>query len=617
MQQERFGNSLILMEKLASGGMGEVFKAKQLGTEGFEKIVAVKRVLPHLSTRQDFSQLFKHEMWLASKLQHSNIAQVFSNGTHDQYLYLVMEYVQGRTLAEIIASSVSRNDPLSVKHCCYIISEAAKGLHYAHTRRDDESGAPLNIIHRDVTPQNIMCSEHGEVKVLDFGIAKVVDHISDLSRIGDIRGKLQYVSPEQLEGKPVSAQSDVFALGVVLFEMLVGQPLFLDESPYLTIDHIINKEVPSLSEFRTNVPKELNDILQKALAKKPAERYATAEALHRALSQFLSVNYPSYSPTELGRMVQSDYIPPSDGSTKPMLNRYEQALAANLTQDFRAPGAYARLAITKHLTRVTISVLIGLLIALAYHNLPSIVRFAKLKRRPSTTPLATFVADEIPVSEDGRVATWSGRAGDSSVHFTQNIPQHRPSLVPNGIGKHSTVKFEGNQYLTSLDLARQFVRAGQASFIFVVKLKRETLGYIATLQQADKQSDVVRVGTDDSNHIRLKTTANPSTSIFLTSKTKYSDQFQIVTVTMDYQFNKVFINGQLSVVAELPEDIYFEASYSMNIGMDYDFGIPTEFLVGEIAEMLFFDAALTDYHRELVEKNLSTKYGIALTEAGR
>lgn len=366
MQPERFGNSLILLEKIASGGMGEVFKAKQVGTQGFEKTVAVKRVLPHFATREDFSQLFKQEMWLAAKLQHSNIAQVFSNGEFADYLYLVMEFVQGKTLAEIISLCSLRKEFFDIPHCCYIISEAAKGLHYAHTLRDEEKGAPLNIVHRDVTPQNIMCSGNGEVKVLDFGIARVLDHISELSRIGDVKGKMQYVSPEQLEGKRASAQSDVFSLGVTMFELLTLRPLFLDESPYLTINNVLTMEVPPLVKFRADIPPGLDAILRKALAKNPSERYRNAEDFHLALTQLLNQNFPAYSSTELGRTVQAIAQTDVAQSKQSSQETIRFALNGSAHQESSTPAATVKRLSRQRSLRVFASVLIGVSIGLGY-----------------------------------------------------------------------------------------------------------------------------------------------------------------------------------------------------------------------------------------------------------
>jgi serine/threonine-protein kinase len=608
MQPERFGNSLILIEKIATGGMGEVFKAKQVGTQGFEKTVAVKRVLPHFAAREDFSQLFQQEMWLAAKLQHSNIAQVFSNGEFADYLYLVMEYVQGKTLAEIVSLCSLRKEFFDVSHCCYIISEAAKGLHYAHTLRNEETGAPLNIVHRDVTPQNIMCSGNGEVKVLDFGIAKVMDHISELSRIGDVKGKMQYVSPEQLEGKRASAQSDVFSLGVTLFELLTLRPLFLDESPYLTINNVLTMEVPPLVKFRGDVPPGLDTIIRKALAKNPAERYRNAEDLHLALTQHLNQNFHTYSSTELGRAVQTlaqTEISPSKQSSQETV-RF--SLNGESKKKLSAPSKLLNGLSRQRAVRILGSVIIGVTIGLAYlwSQPPPPSRGGYL----AAAPVAKFVADDITPTPDGKISTWPGQSQLGSMAFQQIVDQHKPTLVSNAVGGHAAVKFDGTQFMTSLSVAQSYARTSQATFIVVARINPDHIGYLFSLHQADNNQDVFRLGTDDSNHLRVKTTEHPGIRMFLTTESRYPTDFVIISVSLDSGAIQIHLNSSLLVPGTLPQPIAFAKSSVMALGMEYDMGVPSDFFIGEMAEILFFDSCLNEFYRNLLEESLAAKYGI-------
>ena len=613
MQPEKFGNSLILMEKLASGGMGEVFKAKQIGTEGFEKTVAVKRILPHFANREDFSKLFKQEMLLSARLQHSNVAQVFSNGSFAEYLYLVMEYVNGKTLSELISLCTLRGEQLSVKHCCYIISEAAKGLHYAHTLRDENTGAPLNIVHRDVTPQNIMCSENGEVKVLDFGIAKVVDNISELSRIGDVKGKMQYVAPEQLEGKRASAQSDVFSLGVSLFELLTRTPLFLDESPFHTINNVMKMTPPPLSDYRDDVPAELEKILAHALQKDPSKRYHTAEDFHRDLSEFLSSTFPSYSSTELGRTVQLLSNTNKEHLAKGPLGQEAQALSNDVTKRFKTSSLRRLQERRARIIRFAVSAIIGVSIGAAY-------LFLKPRQPPqaggylATAPIAKFVADDITPSADGKVMTWTGASQLGSVSFEQKTEALRPILVPNAFAGHATVKFDGGQYLTSLNVAEQFASTTQGTFIIVAKVKPDRIGYLLSMHQSNNDSDVLRLGFDDSSHLRVKTTESPAIRMFFTVDQKHSADFAIITVSMDHNALQIHVNGTLMVPVTLPQPVAFSKSHIVALGMEFDETQPSDFLVGEIAEVLFFNSCLNSFYRSLIEESLGAKYGIKVSK---
>ena len=608
MQPEIFGNSLILIDKIATGGMGEVFKAKQIGTEGFEKTVAVKRVLPHFATRQDFSNLFKQEMWIAAKLQHSNIAQVFSNGTFADYLYLVMEYVQGKTLGEIVSICSLRQESFSVSHCCYIVSEAAKGLHYAHTLRDENTGEPLNIVHRDVTPQNIMCNENGEVKVLDFGIAKVVDHISELSRIGDVKGKMQYIAPEQLEGKGASPQSDVFSLGATMFELLTRTPLFLDESPYLTINNVLTAQVPSISKFRDDVPPGLEEILRQALAKDPTQRFRTAEDFHRALNQYLSKNYPSYSSTELGRTIQSISQTNTNPDKAQGVPSATQAAGNRFTYKFTLQEAPLKRSAQRYAKGLAASLILGTTIAFAYLTLApnKTTKGGYL----ATAPIAKFVADNITATHDGRVSKWPGQSQLGPITLEQMTEQNKPLLVPRAIGEHAAVKFEGSQFLTNQSVAQQYTHTSQATFIVVAKIDPSNVGYILALQQSDKNLDVFRLGTDDSNHLRVKTIQNPASRLFLTTETKYSSDYAVISAVMDSGAIQIHLNGALMIPGSLPEPVAFSQSALLSIGMEYDIGVPSDFFKGEIAEILFFDSCLNEFYRGLVEESLAVKYGI-------
>ena len=273
-----------VIEKLASGGMAEVFRAESAGLEGFKKQVAIKRVLPHLSEKKKFISMFLDEARLSAHLSHSNVAQVFDIGVGDNAFFIVMEYVDGADLKAVIETLRNAGREFPLEEACFIALKICEGLAYAHELKDPK-GRHLNIVHRDVSPPNVLISKYGEVKIVDFGLAKASSQL-EKSEPGIIKGKFSYLSPEAAQGLEVDHRTDIFAVGIILWEMLAGRRLFLGESDYQTVKLVQQAKVPPLSQYR-NVPPELEAIIMRALARDPNERYQTARELARALNGFL------------------------------------------------------------------------------------------------------------------------------------------------------------------------------------------------------------------------------------------------------------------------------------------------------------------------------------------
>jgi serine/threonine protein kinase len=281
---ETFGQ-YVLLEKVGTGGMAELFKAKKLGIEGFERVLAIKRILPHLSSDEEFIDMFIAEAKLVARLTHKNIAQVYDFGKTGQDYFIAMEYVWGKDLKAILKKCKDENLKLPLPLAAFIAKEVASALSYAH-RQKDSTGKNLHIIHRDVSPQNILISYEGEVKVVDFGIAKA----GALSRTitGTLKGKLSYMSPEQAWGKPIDHRSDIFSLGIVLYEMLTGERLFKGDTELNTLERVREAKVEVLPSFiNANVPSELEAKALKALAKEAADRYQVASDMEAALGDTL------------------------------------------------------------------------------------------------------------------------------------------------------------------------------------------------------------------------------------------------------------------------------------------------------------------------------------------
>ncbi|HOX46331.1 MAG TPA: serine/threonine-protein kinase [Myxococcota bacterium] len=274
-----------LLKKIAAGGMAEIHLAKQRGMEGFEKLVVIKMILPNLVGNQEFVQMFLDEARLAAKLNHPNIVQIFDMGKAGGTFFIAMEYIQGENLRSIVKTCRKAGRHLPVEHAVKIISQAAEGLYYAHTKTD-VAGNPLNIVHRDISPQNIMVSYDGVVKVVDFGIAKAATQYQE-TRAGVLKGKYSYMSPEQCTGQPVDARSDIFALGIVLWELATGTRLYKQSSELMILKEITEGVVPPPRQINQQVPAELEAVILKALSKSTSTRFQDALQMHMALEEFL------------------------------------------------------------------------------------------------------------------------------------------------------------------------------------------------------------------------------------------------------------------------------------------------------------------------------------------
>jgi len=300
MQFERFGKYLLL-EKLAAGGMAEVYLAKTVGISNF---VAIKRILPQFSENNEFIQMFREEAKIASNLRHSNIVSIHFFGHEKSQLFLVMDFVEGQNLRQILNILKKENKYLSMDQVVYLAKEVAAGLDYAHRALDNSTGKPLNIIHRDMSPQNVMISFEGEVKIVDFGIAKAETQMEQ-TQVGTIKGKFGYMSPEQAEGQELDSRTDVFSLGVILWELLSKERLFIGANEAATLKKVRDCQIPSLRKIDPHIPIELERITMKALNKNLDMRYTSANAFHKDLNRFLNVQYPEFSKTEFSKFMKS------------------------------------------------------------------------------------------------------------------------------------------------------------------------------------------------------------------------------------------------------------------------------------------------------------------------
>jgi len=300
---ERFGNDLVLLERIAAGGMAEVYRAKQIGLAGFQKTIALKRILPNYAMNEEFKSMFRAEANLSGMLAHQNVVQIFQNGEFNDYLYLTMEFVDGKNARQILARADKKKIRIPIELSIYIIAEAAKGLDYAHNFVDEKSGQPLEIVHRDMSPQNMMVSYDGAIKIVDFGIAKAAAR-SGQTKAGVLKGKFGYMSPEQATGLTLDRRTDIFAMGIILFELLTQRRLFTSDDDLKTLQLVKDCRVPRPSKYNPDVSPALDTIVLKALKKEKSERYSNAGELYADLTRYLSQKYNKFLPTDLSKFVR-------------------------------------------------------------------------------------------------------------------------------------------------------------------------------------------------------------------------------------------------------------------------------------------------------------------------
>ena len=285
--------TLRLVRKLAEGGMGAVYEAQQLGTDGFEKRMAVKTILEDFSANDEFVDMFIGEAKLVADLIHQHIVQIYQLGKSGKHYYIAMEFIHGVNIEEFIERHQQFKKRIPTELCVYIASRVARALEYAHNKRN-KHGELLGIVHRDVSPKNIMIEAEGVVKLTDFGIAKARNIMKD--KEGDVlMGKVQYMSPEQAQFEHTDGRSDIFSLGVVLYEMLAGANIFADDDTLVCINNVVKKPIPPVSEFNPHVDDKLNAILLKMLERDRAKRFQKAGDCAEELEKYIYSG--GYGPT--------------------------------------------------------------------------------------------------------------------------------------------------------------------------------------------------------------------------------------------------------------------------------------------------------------------------------
>ncbi|MBC7976620.1 MAG: serine/threonine protein kinase, partial [Myxococcales bacterium] len=278
-EEEQFGPYLVY-ERLGVGGMATVHRALERGMEGFERVVALKRLLPHLASDASFIKAFVREAKLASQLNHNNIVHIFELGRVGSHYFISMEYIDGRDIRRILRQARKVSGPPPIHVTVGILLQLCDALDYAHHKMD-EDGQPLGLVHRDVSPSNVLVTSTGAVKVIDFGIAKAQG--AQRTQTGRVKGKLAYMAPEALAGRELDARSDQFAAGVIAHELLTARPLFASKNEYQTLLNVQRAEVAPPSTYNPQCPLELDAIVLRALARDPDDRFTDAAELRTEL----------------------------------------------------------------------------------------------------------------------------------------------------------------------------------------------------------------------------------------------------------------------------------------------------------------------------------------------
>ncbi len=291
-----------LIQRIATGGMAEVYLARRAGPHGFQKIVAVKRILPQLARDADFLAMFVDEARVCARLGHPNIVQVFDFGEHDGELYMAMEYVDGTTGARLIRAAATRGEEMPLDVCLHVALSLLRGLDYAHSARDDD-GRPLGLVHRDVSPGNVLIDRSGAVKLTDFGILRAAD-LERRTEQGQLKGKLGYMSPEQVTGRELDGRSDLFTVGIVLAELVTIRPLFSGGGELDVLYRIRDADLSALDRSPTRVPDDVRAVLYRALAKDPMLRYPSASAFAEAIEELIRRRRLQVGPAKLAAWVE-------------------------------------------------------------------------------------------------------------------------------------------------------------------------------------------------------------------------------------------------------------------------------------------------------------------------
>jgi serine/threonine protein kinase len=398
-RRDRIGR-YTLHERIASGGMAEIFRASSEGSDGVERVVAIKRILPEHARHTEFTTMFLNEARIAVTLRHPNVIQAFDFGSENGAYYLAMEYLHGLDTRRIVQSLALAGKKLPLEIAVASAIGIANGLHYVHEKRD-RAGHELGLVHRDVSPQNIFLTTSGGVKLVDFGVAKAVRRVSD-TLSGTIKGKVTYMSPEQTRAERLDRRSDVFSLAIVLWELTVGRRLFEGVSETMVMNAIDKLDAPSPSQMTPRYPAELERIVMKGLARDRNTRYQSADEMRIDLETFARDQQLDVSPRSVAtfvRAMQADSQPSEPTpSPNPVVQReFERALRRAQAAEPRAGAQPVHSRAARSVSRVVLFVAAGLLAGAGIGvGLGVVAKRRKPALAPTPAPTVASPAPTVP-----------------------------------------------------------------------------------------------------------------------------------------------------------------------------------------------------------------------------
>ena len=430
---EKFGQ-YVLLEKVASGGMAELFKAKKLGIEGFERVLAIKRILPHISSDEEFIDMFIAEAKLVARLSHKNIAQIYDFGKIGENYFIAMEYVKGKDLRALLKRCAEKDIKVPVELAIFIAKEALSALGYAHKQKDS-TGKDLKLIHRDVSPQNILISYEGEVKVIDFGIAKAETHSH--TKTGTIKGKLAYMSPEQAWGRSIDHRSDIFSLGIVLYEMITGKRLFKGATEINTLEMVREARIePFPSSLAAITPSQLESMVFKALAREVKYRYQDASDMERDLGGILFELSSADPATVLKKFmndlfnteIEAECKTEAEGATKSIQYDHKVVPEPKERQQRRPEPAKKSFSYALLATAVLSIIVVAFLIwpKTTGEQSPLLVPPERAVHQDEQKEAGPEEQEEQSVAASGQIDTINGEAGVPDPEITESAPVKEP-----------------------------------------------------------------------------------------------------------------------------------------------------------------------------------------------